>query len=65
MKFILKNIIRSKDWEKKKIKIREKFDGITDKDLNFTEGNEGKMVEKLALKLGISAKEILNIFIEF
>ncbi len=40
-------------WNGKKEKIKLKFPGISDQDLNFYEGKEKEMIEKLEYKLGI------------
>lgn len=52
-------------WTKKKAKLKQKFSGITDKDLVYQMGKELEMVEKLSKKIGKSAKEVLSIIIEF
>ncbi len=52
-------------WEKKKDRFKLKFSGITDKDLEYAEGNEIKMLKKLGSKLGKSEMEMLSIIIEF
>jgi hypothetical protein len=50
-------------WEDKKSKLLKKFNNLTDKDLNFNEGNEKEMIEKVGTKLGKSMKELLSIII--
>lgn len=52
-------------WEKKKDRFKLKFSGITDKDLEYSEGYENKMLEKLGSKLGKSEMDLLCIIIEF
>jgi hypothetical protein len=52
-------------WTKKKIKLKQKFAGVTNKDLFFKQGSEYEMLEKLRNKVGKSAKELLSIIIEF
>jgi hypothetical protein len=52
-------------WRRKKDRIRQKFETITEKDLIFTEGREDEMFEKLRNKLGKTDLEILGIIIEF
>jgi hypothetical protein len=52
-------------WTKKKIKLKQKFAGVTNKDLFFKQGSESEMLEKLRNKVGKSPKELLSIIIEF
>ena len=52
-------------WNKKKIKLKQKFGGIKDKDLAYKVGSEWDMVKNLKVKLKKSIKELLSIFIEF
>ena len=52
-------------WTKKKNKLKQKFAGITNKDLTYKQGSESEMLEKLRNKVGKSAKELLSIIIEF
>jgi hypothetical protein len=48
-------------WEKQKAILREKFGKLTDADLAFTEDRKNEMLGKLALKLGMTTREIRNI----
>jgi len=48
-------------WNEKKEKIKQKFPGINDQDLNFYEGKEKEMMEKLEYKLGITKLELAKI----
>jgi len=48
-------------WQGKKEKIKQKFPGITEQDLNFPEGKEKEMMEKLEYKLGIAKLDLVNI----
>ena len=50
-------------WKEKKGKLLRKYTNLTDKDLNFNEGNEKEMIEKVGSKLGKSMKELLSIII--
>jgi hypothetical protein len=50
-------------WKEKKGKLLRKYSNLTDKDLNFNEGNEKEMIEKVGSKLGKSIKELLSIII--
>ena len=52
-------------WTIKKNKLKQKFAGITNKDLTYKQGSESEMLEKLRSKVGKSAKELLSIIIEF
>ncbi len=48
-------------WNSKKEKIKQKFPGISDQDLNFYEGKEKEMMEMLEYKLGIPKLELAKI----
>jgi len=48
-------------WNSKKEKIKLKFPGIRDQDLNFYEGKEKEMMEMLEYKLGIPKLELAKI----
>ncbi len=48
-------------WNSKKEKIKQKFPGISDQDLNFFEGKEKEMMEMLEYKLGIPKLELAKI----
>jgi hypothetical protein len=48
-------------WNSKKEKIKLKFPGISDQDLNFYEGKEKEMMEMLEYKLGIPKLELAKI----
>jgi len=50
-------------WKEKKGKLLRKYSNLTDKDLNFNEGNEKEMIEKVGSKLGKSIKELLSLII--
>jgi uncharacterized protein YjbJ (UPF0337 family) len=50
-------------WNKKKAKLKQKFENLTDKDLSFIEGKEKEMIEMLGYKLGKTKQELLNIII--
>jgi len=52
-------------WKIKKEKLKLKYISISDEDLNYKEGYENLMLEKLGVKLGKSEEEMLNIIIEF
>jgi uncharacterized protein YjbJ (UPF0337 family) len=48
-------------WNGKKEKIKQKFTSVTDQDLNYYEGKEKVMIEKLEYKLGISKLDLAKI----
>lgn len=50
-------------WNEKKIKLKEKFPGITEEDLNYREGKEKEMMEILGYKLGLSKQELLSVIV--
>jgi len=48
-------------WNGKKEKIKQRFPGITDQDLNYYEGKEKEMMEMLEYKLEIPKLELAKI----
>jgi hypothetical protein len=50
-------------WHSKKEKLKQLYPFITDKDLNYSLGEEKKMIETLCTKLGISQKELLYVIV--
>jgi len=48
-------------WENQKAILREKFKRLTDADLNFGESRKNEMLGKLALRLGMTTREIRRI----
>lgn len=50
-------------WNKKKMKLKQKYKILTDKDLSFVEGKEKEMIEILGNKLGKTKQELLNIIV--
>ncbi len=48
-------------WEKEKAILRKRFEKLTDADLDFAENRKNEMLGKLALKLGMTTREIRNI----
>lgn len=48
-------------WNEKKEKIKQRFPCISDQDLNFYEGKEKEMMEKLEYKLEITKLELAKI----
>jgi len=51
-------------WNKKKVKLKEKYPDITDRDLVYAEGKEKVMLEILGYKLGKTEQEMLSIIVE-
>ncbi len=43
--------IKISDWEILKIKLRRKYNHLSEEDLMYSEGNEPKLVDKLAIRL--------------
>lgn len=43
--------ITQSDWETLKLKLARKYNSLTDSDLNYKEGEESILVEKLAKRL--------------
>jgi hypothetical protein len=52
------------NWSRKKEKLKQKYQNLTDKDLRFSVGKENEMIEILGNKLGKTKKELLNIIVE-
>lgn len=48
-------------WEKQKAILKEKFKKLTPADLDFAETRKNEMLGKLALKLGMTTREISSI----
>ena len=48
-------------WEKQKAILKNKFKKLTQADLDFAENRKNEMFGKLALKLGMTTREIRNI----
>jgi hypothetical protein len=48
-------------WENQKAILKAKFKRLTDADLDFEESRKNEMLAKLALKLGMSTREIKTI----
>jgi len=51
-------------WNGKKVKLRQKFPIITDKDLRFQLGKEKEMIDMLGAKLGKTNQELLYIIVD-
>ena len=39
--------ISNKDWERVKIKVQRKYNRLTDEQLQYTEGNEENLIERI------------------
>lgn len=50
-------------WKDKKEKLLKRYQNLTDKDLRLVEGKEEEMIKILAIKLGKTKQELLNIII--
>jgi hypothetical protein len=48
-------------WNDKKEKLKQKFECITDEDVNFLDGKEKEMMEILGYKLGKTKDELLTL----
>ena len=51
-------------WNKKKEKLKIKYQILTDEDLRCNEGEENEMIETLGFKLGKSKQELLKIIVD-
>jgi hypothetical protein len=52
------------NWNRKREKLKTKFQILTDKDLRFSEGKENEMIELLGNKLGKTRQELLFIIVD-
>ena len=52
------------NWNRKKEKLKLRYQNLTDKDLRFSVGKENEMIEILGNKLGKTKQELLNIIVE-
>jgi hypothetical protein len=50
-------------WNKKKEKLKKRYEFLTDKDLSFNEGKEKEMIEILSHKLGKTKEELIQIIV--
>ncbi len=48
-------------WTDKKVKLKQQFAILLDKDLNLIEGHKEEMLAKIQQKLGIPREELLKI----
>lgn len=47
------------NWDEQKIKLRKRFEYLEDQDVEFEEGKESAMLERLQLKLGKTRANLL------
>ena len=52
------------NWNRKKEKLKQRFQILTDKDLRYSEGKENEMIEFLGNKLGKTKQELLFIIVD-
>jgi len=57
------NYIGAGYWKSKRVKLLKKYNNLTDKDLNYNEGNEKEMMETLSKKLGKTKQELLKLIV--
>jgi hypothetical protein len=50
-------------WKSKRVKLLKKYNNLTNKDLNYNEGNEKEMMETLSKKLGKTKQELLKLIV--
>ena len=53
------NIVTS--WQNQKAVLKHRFNKLTNNDLDFDEDRKNEMLSKLAIKLGMTTREILRI----
>jgi len=53
-----------KNWNEIKLKLKQKFEILSDGDVLFEEGKKDEMIKKLQLKLGKTKEEIKIIILE-
>jgi hypothetical protein len=51
-------------WNRKKEKLKKKYQILTDEDLSCTEGKENELIETLGSKLGKTKQELLTIILD-
>lgn len=49
-------------WEEQKVRLLSQFTELKEEDLNFETGRKQEMIERVAIKLGKSLKEMHQIF---
>jgi uncharacterized protein YjbJ (UPF0337 family) len=61
---IMKNFIEKASWNEVKDKLKQNYGSLNDGDLQFTEGKEEELLDRLERKTGL-AREDLKKWIEF
>ena len=61
---MLHTIELTKNWKEQKLKLKKKFDLLTDKDVFFIEGRQDDLIQRLQIKLGKTKEEVKNILSE-
>ncbi len=51
---------RINNWNEKSAKLKERYSGLNDEDLHYTEGKEEELVERLHVSTGKKRKEIIR-----
>ena len=60
----MKNKLELKsDWNEIKIKLKQKFESLTDEDVQFDSGKQTEVLNNIQKKLGKSKLEILKIIL--
>jgi len=58
------NTQMKKSWKEIKIKLKQKFAILTEKDVLFEESKQGEMIKRLQIKLGKTKEEVLKLIAE-
>lgn len=53
-----------KNWEEKRRRLKNRYDDLTDKDLEYVKGEEDRLVDRIHRRLGTSRKQTRNILRE-
>ena len=56
-----RNIDEAANWKVEKAKLRTEFPSVTDEDLNYDFSKKNEMLEKLSVKLGKTAPELVSV----
>ncbi|HYW36270.1 MAG TPA: general stress protein CsbD [Balneolaceae bacterium] len=57
----MSRLFSMEEWEKRKIKLQQQFVSLTEEDLEYTEGKEEQLVNRVQRRLGSSKQEARNI----
>lgn len=56
------DILMIKDrWTEIKTKLKQMFDDLTDKDLNYEQGKDDRLIGQIQIKLGKSRDEVISL----